>query len=492
MLAVRPRPVRRGAGAAGLRGAPGGCRRRRRGAAVGSGPPQPGEAAAGAGAGAAVGCGPPQVGAGDGGVPAPARRRRSAAGRPRWVRGRRGCRRRRGCGRRLRAAPGGCRRRRGCGRRLRAAPGGCRRHDRIGNGSRSSRLPGHALVAPRDGSVIHVSHQAWRQGCGAPMRAAATPERARRAGADDHPPDAHSVRSGEPPVRVTDASRPPGRPRRDRRRLPPVRPAAQAVPAPRRDRLRRGRRSRSCQSVDSSPRRSCGPSDVCTPRADRAGPHAELSPGARSRPGPPPPPARRQPSAPRPPACPGGRTRASRARSRRGRPVTGSHRTRRRAACPASAATALASASPIRGPPVTTRMWIELTRPRRASGVRSWTIELRSTALMTSAPDAMARNSRASGKLKVASPKPTMPRLQTATAIRTARPGRRTFDVQPLNMAATKAPRPTADAIRPTPAGPTRNTSRARGVNSDRGDPKTIALMSTTRKVARTSRRLRA
>ncbi len=50
---------------------------------------------------------------------------------------------------------------------------------------------------------------------------------------------------------------------------------------------------------------------------------------------------------------------------------------------------------------------------------------------------------------------------------------------------------PTADDMNPTPAGPTRNTSRASGVNSDRGEPNTIALMS-TRNVARTSRRLRA
>jgi hypothetical protein len=74
-------------------------------------------------------------------------------------------------------------------------------------------------------------------------------------------------------------------------------------------------------------------------------------------------------------------------------------------------------------------MWIDETRPRRASGVRIWTMELRSTALMTSAPAARARNASASGKLNVARPNPVIPRPHTATAISTARPGRRTVVV---------------------------------------------------------------
>ena len=49
-------------------------------------------------------------------------------------------------------------------------------------------------------------------------------------------------------------------------------------------------------------------------------------------------------------------------------------------------------------------MWIDDTRPRSESGVRICTIELRSTALMTSAPADSARNASASGKLNVASP----------------------------------------------------------------------------------------
>ena len=89
---------------------------------------------------------------------------------------------------------------------------------------------------------------------------------------------------------------------------------------------------------------------------------------------------------------------------------------------PMSDAATLASAFPISGPEVTTRMWIDDTRPRSESGVRICTIPLRSTALMTSAPADSARNPSASGKLKVASPNPVIPSPQTATAISTARP----------------------------------------------------------------------
>ena len=107
-------------------------------------------------------------------------------------------------------------------------------------------------------------------------------------------------------------------------------------------------------------------------------------------------------------ACPGARTPGSPARSRRA-PASVSRPPDTTAAwVPMIDATTLASALPISGPPVTTRMWIDDTRPRSASGVRICTIELRSTALMTSAPADSARKPSASGKLNVASPNPTI------------------------------------------------------------------------------------
>ena len=112
----------------------------------------------------------------------------------------------------------------------------------------------------------------------------------------------------------------------------------------------------------------------------------------------------------------------------------------------------------------------------------------RRTALNTSAPAAIARNTSASGKLNVDRPKPVIASPQIATAMSTARPGRRVPVVQPLNVAAIVAPRPEAAAMNPTPAGPTMNTSSARAGYSDRGDPNTMALMS-IRNVVSTSRR---
>ena len=158
---------------------------------------------------------------------------------------------------------------------------------------------------------------------------------------------------------------------------------------------------------------------------------------------------------------------------------------------PITDATTLASASPMRGPAVTTRMWIDDTRPRSASGVRICTIELRSTALMTSAPADSARNSSASGKLNVDSPNPTIAEAPHRDrdqhgATRPAH-GRR----PPAEHRAEHRPEADAPTMKPTPAGPTPNTSSASAGNSDLGHPKTIALMSTT-KVASTSRRLRA
>ena len=53
-----------------------------------------------------------------------------------------------------------------------------------------------------------------------------------------------------------------------------------------------------------------------------------------------------------------------------------------------SAATTAASISPIRGPLVTTRMWIPNSLPRRCSGVATWRIVVRKIALITSAQPA--------------------------------------------------------------------------------------------------------
>src|SRR5450830_1535755 len=85
-------------------------------------------------------------------------------------------------------------------------------------------------------------------------------------------------------------------------------------------------------------------------------------------------------------------------------------------------------------------MWIDETRPLSRSGVASWTIELRRTALITSAAPAMARQNRASGKLAVSRPKAAIAAPHAATDTTTPRPGRRTRPIQPLNAAPTKAP----------------------------------------------------
>ena len=74
-------------------------------------------------------------------------------------------------------------------------------------------------------------------------------------------------------------------------------------------------------------------------------------------------------------------------------------------------ATRVASTSPIRGPPVTTRTWIELTRPRSASGVSTCIIALRSTALITSAP---RHSYRARAKMKPSFSRRRIIRVTTA------------------------------------------------------------------------------
>src|SRR5947199_328324 len=63
----------------------------------------------------------------------------------------------------------------------------------------------------------------------------------------------------------------------------------------------------------------------------------------------------------------------------------------------ARAATAPASASPNRGPPVTTAMWMADNRPRSASGTVTWRMVLRNTAETMSAAPAKASSSRATG-----------------------------------------------------------------------------------------------
>jgi hypothetical protein len=70
-------------------------------------------------------------------------------------------------------------------------------------------------------------------------------------------------------------------------------------------------------------------------------------------------------------------------------------------------------------------------------------IVLRSTADITSAQPAMARNSRASGRFPVR-PKPTIAVPQTMTATITARPWRRTCPTQPVASAPASAPTPGA------------------------------------------------
>jgi hypothetical protein len=144
--------------------------------------------------------------------------------------------------------------------------------------------------------------------------------------------------------------------------------------------------------------------------------------------------------------------------------------------------------SPIRGPLVTARMCSAVTRPRSASGVASWTTVDRKTAESTSAAPAIARNMRARGKKKVDSPNAVIASPQMITARTTARPTRRTTDTQPDSSAPRNAPIAGAAARRPSPAGPTRNTSRARTGKSDVGIPKIMASRSMT-KVASITRR---
>src|SRR6185369_2574219 len=95
----------------------------------------------------------------------------------------------------------------------------------------------------------------------------------------------------------------------------------------------------------------------------------------------------------------------------------------------------------------------------------------RNTADRTSAAPAIARKTSASGNENVDRPNPTIAAPQIATAAITPAPIRRTADTQPESTAPRSAPTAGAAAIRPSPAGPTLNTSRARAGKSDVGMP---------------------
>ena len=147
--------------------------------------------------------------------------------------------------------------------------------------------------------------------------------------------------------------------------------------------------------------------------------------------------------------------------------------------------------SPIRGPLVTTSPWIDMIRPRSASGVSSWTSVERNTAEKTSAVPARARQIQASGKANVSRPKAVIARPQPTTASTIARPIRRTDVTQPDSSAPRNEPTAGAAASSPNPAGPVLNTSSARTGKSEVGIPKIIALRSIT-KLPRIARRCRA
>src|ERR1700710_2807197 len=87
----------------------------------------------------------------------------------------------------------------------------------------------------------------------------------------------------------------------------------------------------------------------------------------------------------------------------------------------ASAATVPDSTSPTRGPPATTRLKTELTRPRIRSGVSTCIMVERQTALIEAAAPARAKNA-AAGQMLLTNPAAAMKRPQKATATSTMRP----------------------------------------------------------------------
>ena len=110
-----------------------------------------------------------------------------------------------------------------------------------------------------------------------------------------------------------------------------------------------------------------------------------------------------------------------------------------------SSATMPVSASPRRGPPVTTMMFSALMRPRQLSGTASCRMVPRKTALNTSAADASASISRPSQKSRgtsVVSPKAVMPAPHATTDHTTTRPRWTTREIQPVSSAPPSPPTP--------------------------------------------------
>jgi len=137
-----------------------------------------------------------------------------------------------------------------------------------------------------------------------------------------------------------------------------------------------------------------------------------------------------------------------------------------------SAATAPASASPRRGPPVTTAMCTAVSRPRRASGTLSWRMVLRKTAEMTSAappaPASRARGAASSRARRRRSPLPTRARPTPPPGPDGSRgrpPGEERARRAPAPGAAYSSP--TVVAPRRRPSGPAPGT--ARGHAEDHG-----------------------
>ena len=94
-----------------------------------------------------------------------------------------------------------------------------------------------------------------------------------------------------------------------------------------------------------------------------------------------------------------------------------------------------------------------------------------------SLPPASARNSSATGRLRV-SPKPTTAAPHSRPAQITTRPGRRTRPVQPLVAAPAIAPAAGAAVSRPNVAEPPWKCLVASAGNSPAGMPNSIALVS--------------
>ena len=104
-----------------------------------------------------------------------------------------------------------------------------------------------------------------------------------------------------------------------------------------------------------------------------------------------------------------------------------------------SDATAPASRLPSAGALATWASSIPETRPRISSGVAARTIAERKAALTLSAAPAKASSTSASGSA-VAKPNARIARPQSAAAIATARPWRRTWLTQPESSVAASAP----------------------------------------------------